>query len=132
MASIRIEVALGAPALRVWQRVRNVGAAERLFPGVITAARVEGDTRVVTFASGRVARELIVAIDEEARRVAYAEVGGHAKHHHASLQVLPAGAERARLLWIADLVPDALAPPLRRVMEAAACAAQDVFAGFGA
>jgi carbon monoxide dehydrogenase subunit G len=128
MASIRLEIPLAAPAARVWQMLRDVGAAHALFPGVLAASRLEGDSRVVTFANGMVVRELIVDVDDAARRVAYAVVEWQARHHHASMQVVADGEARARLVWIADLLPDSLAAPVRALMEQGARAAQGVFA----
>jgi hypothetical protein len=128
MASIRMEIPLEAPAERVWEKLRDVGAAHALFPGVLTASRLEGDARVVAFANGMVVRELIVDVDETARRVAYAVVEWQARHHHASMQVVPDGAARSRLVWITDLLPNELAGPVRALMEQGAKAAQGVFA----
>jgi carbon monoxide dehydrogenase subunit G len=132
MASIRLEIPLEAPVDRVWQQLRDVGAVHRLFPGVLTDARVDGDARIVAFANGMVVRELIVDVDDEARRVAYAVVEWQAKHHHASMQVVPDGETRSRLVWVADLLPHELADPVRALMEQGARAAQGVFAGAGA
>lgn len=128
MASIRLEIPLGAPAEQVWKRLREVGAAHRVFPGVLTDCRLDGDdARVVRFANGMVVRELIVDVDENARRVAYAVVEWHARHHHASMQVVPEGASGSRLVWIADLLPNELAAPVRALMEQGAKAVQGVF-----
>jgi len=52
-----------------------------------------------------VARELIVDIDDEARRLVWSVVGGRMTHHNASLQVFAHGAGRSRVVWIADLLP---------------------------
>jgi len=128
MASIRLEIPLDAPAERVWKRLREVGAAHRLFPGVLTDCRLDGDARVVTFANGMVVRELIVDVDEDARRVAYAVVEWQARHHHASIQVVPENASRSRLVWVTDLLPNELAAPVRALMEQGAKATQGVFA----
>jgi hypothetical protein len=47
--------------------------------------------RAVTFANGMRRRQLIVDIDDAARRLAYASVGGPSQqHHNASMQVTPA------------------------------------------
>jgi len=54
-----------------------------------------------------VARELIVDIDDEARRVVWSVVGGRMTHHKASLQVFADRAGRSRVVWIADLLPSA-------------------------
>ncbi|HJV96782.1 MAG TPA: SRPBCC family protein, partial [Albitalea sp.] len=77
-----------------------------------TDCRLEGDARVVTFANGVVARELIVDLDDAARRLAWAAVGGRLTHHNASVQVFAEGEARSRVVWIADLLPDAMAPAI--------------------
>jgi hypothetical protein len=100
-----------------------------LFPGVLTASRLEGDSRVVTFANGMDVKERIVDVDERARRVAYAVVEWQTTHHNASMQVLPDGETRSRLVWVTDLLPNELAPQVRGLMEQGAQAVQRVFAG---
>ena len=119
MASIRKEVRIDARPETVWEALRDVGALHtRLVPGFVTDTRLEGGARVVTFANGMVVRELIVTIDDGARRLAYAAVGGRSTHHNASFQVFAEGAERTRLVWIADLLPDEVAGPVGEMMEA--------------
>ena len=44
--------------------------------GRLPSERIDGDTRMLTFLSGGVVRELIVAIDDDARRLAYAVIEG--------------------------------------------------------
>ena len=119
MATIHTEIRLEARAEDVWAAIRDVGAVhERLAPGFVTDTRLEGGARVVTFANGMVVRELIVTLDDGARRLAYAAVGGRSTHHNASFQVFAEGAERTRLVWIADLLPDEVAGPVGEMMEA--------------
>jgi carbon monoxide dehydrogenase subunit G len=119
MASIRKEILLDQQPEEVWDVVRDVGAVhERFAAGFVVDTKLEGDARVVTFANGFVARELIVTIDDEARRLAYAAVGGRLAHHNASFQVLAEGKERTRLIWIADLLPNDLAPMIDGMMNA--------------
>ena len=97
MASIRREIVIDAPPETVWAAVRDVGAVhERLARGFVTDVRLGGDARIVTFANGLTVRELIVDIDDAARRVAYAVVGGQPTHHSASMQVFGEGEERSR------------------------------------
>jgi len=113
MASIRNEVALSANAAAVWDAVRDFGALPtRLVPGFVTECQLDGDARVVTFANGLVARELLVSCDDAHRRLAYAIVGGRAKHYNASVQVLDGDANKSTLVWIIDLLPDELAAPI--------------------
>ena len=92
---------------------------ERLVPGYVIETRLEGDTRTLTFANGAEVRELIVAVDDETRRLAYAVVGGRMAlaHHHASLQVIGEGAGRSRLVWITDVLPHDLAAEVAVRME---------------
>lgn len=60
---------------------------------------------------GHVVRELIVAVDDDERRLAYAVIEGSRpplRHHHASFQVLPEGTAHSRLVWITDILPSNL------------------------
>lgn len=130
MATIHRDIEIDAPARDVWDAVRDVGMPHRrLTPGVLTDAHLEGDARVVTFANGLVARELIVSIDDDRRRVAYAATGGRLTHHNASMQVFEAGTQRSRLVWITDLLPDAMAAPISELIELGAAAMQRTLRG---
>jgi len=118
MASIRREVSIGIPAEQFWEALKDVGALHtKLVPGFVTDCRLEDGARIVTFANGIVARELIVDIDDSARRLAWAAVGGRMTHHNASAQVFAEGPQRSRLVWIADLLPHELAPLVAAMME---------------
>jgi carbon monoxide dehydrogenase subunit G len=118
MASIQKEIAIAAPADRVWAAVRDVGAVhERLVPGVVTDTRLDGGARVVTFANGLVVRELIVTLDDQARRFVYAAVGGRATHHNSSIQVFDDGHGGTRLVWITDLLPDDVAAAVGALVD---------------
>jgi hypothetical protein len=88
-------------------------------PGYVIDTRLDGDTRILTFPSGGVVRELIVAIDDDVRRLAYAVIEGRMPlvHHHASFQVFAEGASRSQLIWITDVLPHALAAEIRPRVE---------------
>jgi carbon monoxide dehydrogenase subunit G len=110
MASIHKEILIDARAEDVWAAVRDVGAVhKRLAPGFVVDTRLEADARTVTFANGLVVRELIVDVDDRARRFAWAAVGGRLTHHNASMQVVADGEGGSRVVWIADLLPSELA-----------------------
>lgn len=118
MASIRKDIPINARPEAVWAALRDVGAIhERLARGFVVDTRLEGEARIVTFANGIVARELLVDIDDTARRLAYAAVGGRMTHHNASFQVFAEGEGRSRLVWIADLLPHDMAGPIGAMME---------------
>lgn len=117
MASIRREVHIDARPETAWAALRDVGALHtRLVPGFVTDTRLEDGARVVTFGNGMVARELIVDVDDEGRRVAWSVVGGMMTHHNASAQVFP-DAGGCRFVWIADLLPNDVAPAIAAMIE---------------
>jgi len=117
MASIRKEMTLRADPAKVWDAVRDVGAIHtRLAPDFVADVKLEGDARIVTFANGMVARELIVARDDDARRLVWSVVEGRMSHHNGSLQVFDT-ANGCRLVWIADLLPHELAQPVGGMMQ---------------
>ncbi len=119
MASVHREIVIERPVAAVWDALADVGALHtRLVPGFVTDCRLEPGARVVTFANGMVARELIVAVDPVARRVAWAVVGGRLTHHNASAQALVEGDGHCRVVWIADFLPDEFAASVTAMIEA--------------
>lgn len=122
MASIIRDIPVAAAPDAVWQSVRDVGNAHRLFSGVLTDCRLEGVERTVTFANGMVLRELILDVSEDHRRVAYAAIGGRTTHHNASLQVLPAPGGHSVVRWTTDFLPAELAPMIGGLVDAGASA----------
>ena len=118
MASIRREVSLEVAPEAVWSALRDVGALHtRLVTGFVTDCVLDADARVVTFANGMVARELIVDVDDSARRLVWSAVGGRLSHHNASAQVFAEGQHCSRVVWIADVLPHALAPAIAGMIE---------------
>ena len=133
MASIRREIHVDVRADDVWSAVRDVGEIHtRLAPGFVTATRLDGDARIVTFGNGMVVRELIVDLDDDARRLVWSAVGGRLSHHNASMQVFADGAERARVVWIADLLPSELGGYVAGLMEQGLQTAKQTLEGKGA
>jgi len=118
MSTIRKEVEIHASPERVWEALSDVGALHtRLAAGFVTDTRMEGDARVVTFANGMVVREEIVAVDDAARRVAWAIVGQQFHHYNGAAQVFD-HVDGARLVWTTDLLPDELAQNVDEMMTA--------------
>ncbi len=88
MASIHKEIAVDASADHVWSAIRELGSVHtRLARGFVLETRLDGDSRLVTFANGVTVRERIIDIDDSARRLAYSVVEWRATHYKASLQV---------------------------------------------
>ena len=118
MATINKEVEIHAPPEQVWDALSDVGALHsRLAAGFVVDTRLEGNARVVTFANGMVAREEIVAVDDVARRVAWAIIGQQFHHYNGAAQVFD-GADGTRFVWTTDLLPDELAPNVDAMMTA--------------
>ncbi|GGK63913.1 hypothetical protein Sme01_06160 [Sphaerisporangium melleum] len=121
MASIRHEIVIDSSPEHIWDVLRDVGAVhERLLPGRVTGTRLEGDQRLLTFPDGHVIRELIVAVDDDARRLAYSVVEGARpaiEYHHASFEVRSEGDRAGRLIWTTDVLPHALAAEIRIRIE---------------
>ena len=125
MATIRKEFPVEASAEQVWDAIRDVGeVARRVSPGFLTDSRMDGDARIVHFANGLTAREVIVSIDDQARRFAYGVAGTTLTHHNASFEVVPDGPARCRVVWLADLLPDDAGPRVAGMMEQGGAAMQ--------
>jgi carbon monoxide dehydrogenase subunit G len=123
MATIHREVHIQAHPEKVWSALRDVGALHtRLCPGFVIDTKMEGDdVRIVTFGSGRTARELIVSVDDERRRVAWAILGGGGAtliHYNGAAQVIPLPEGGCRFTWTSDLLPNEAAPTVQAMIEA--------------
>ena len=84
MASIHKDIPLAASADDVWDAVRDFGALHtRLVPGFVLDTKLEGEARIVSFANGTVARELLVDCDDARRRLVYAVISERLTQHSA-------------------------------------------------
>jgi hypothetical protein len=104
----------------VWDAVRDFGAPHtRLVRGFVTGVEMDGEDRIVTFASGAVQREPLVSVDDDQRRLVYSAVDSPlgATHYNAAVQVTSDGGSTARLVWLVDFLPDAISPNLEAAME---------------
>ena len=125
MASIHKDISVNAPVNEVWDAVRDFGAVHtRLAPGFVLDTKLEEGLRIVTFANGTVARELFVDCDEERRRLVYAVVSERLKQHSASIQIVADGDTSCRMIWIADVLPNDIAPYISSQMDLGAAAMQ--------
>jgi carbon monoxide dehydrogenase subunit G len=116
MASVHKEILIEALPEHVWAAIRDYGAVRRLVPALVDC-RLEGNTRIVTFPDGRVAREILVDINDARRRLVYAEPGGRFITRSASMQVFDHAENGSRLVWINDVLPDEFAEMIARNMD---------------
>jgi hypothetical protein len=130
MASIHKDILIDAPAPAVWDAVRDFGALHtRLAPGFVLDTRLDGEARIVTFANGTIARELLVDCDEARQRLAYAVVSERLTQHSASIEIIADGDGRCRMIWLTDVLPHEIAPYISAQMDLGALAVQAAFAG---
>jgi carbon monoxide dehydrogenase subunit G len=118
MASVYKEARIRARPEDVWDALRDWGAVhERLVPGFVTDARVDGADRLVTFFNGITVLEHFVDLDDERRRLVWSAVGGVLTHHNACAQVFDDGDGDTHFVWIADLLPHEAADTVDQMME---------------
>jgi hypothetical protein len=125
MASIHKDILIDANPNDVWDAVRDFHAVhQRLVPGFVLDSKADGDARIVSFANGTSARELLVDSDDKRKRLVYAVISERIKQHSASVQVIADGDNRSRLLWTVDVLPHEIAPYIDAQMDQAALAMQ--------
>jgi Polyketide cyclase / dehydrase and lipid transport len=118
MATIRKEIQIERSKEFVWDAIRDVGAIhQRLVPGFVVDCKLEGDSRIVTFANGMVVRELIVDVDDKSCRHSWSARSEPLTHHNASIQVFAEGNDKCRVVWIADLMPNEVAGPIGEMIQ---------------
>jgi fructose-1,6-bisphosphatase/sedoheptulose 1,7-bisphosphatase-like protein len=109
----------------VWDAVRDFGALHtRLVPGFVLDTKLEGEARIVTFANGTVARELLIDCDDARRRLAYAIISERMRHYGASVEVVADGDTNSRVIWTVDVLPHEIAPYIGGQMDQGVIAMQ--------
>ena len=120
MATIRKEIVIGTAPETVWAALRDWSQPHRvLVPGYVTDTRLDGPDRIVTFATGTVAREVLIDLDHGRRRLAWTMTDGPYQHHNAAAQVFALDDESCRFVWTLDLLPDSLAERTESLMTQA-------------
>jgi len=118
MATIWKEIQIGRSKEFVWDAIRDVGAIhKRLVPGFVVDCKLDGDSRIVTFANGMVVRELIVDVDDKTCRHSWSARAESLTHHNASVQVSSVGDGKCRVVWIADLMPNEVAGAIGEMIQ---------------
>lgn len=119
MATIRKEVEINTSPARAWDALRDVGALHiKLCPHFVVDTKLGDGERIVTFANGTTARELIIDVDEQQKRVAWSIVDNpRLTHHNGVAQIFDAGNGRTRFVWTADVLPHAAADTMGGAME---------------
>jgi hypothetical protein len=120
MASIRRELELSVPADGVWDALADFGAVHRrVAPGFLKDAKLEGESRVVSFASGVVFREHLVDLDHERRRLVYASAEPPFLTYQGTVEIEPAGVDSCRLSWTVDMLSNEVSGQVAQQMDIA-------------
>lgn len=122
MASVYREIVVEVPASRAWTALQDMGRADRLFAGVLVACSLADGVRTVEFANGMVAKERVITVDHERRRVVYSAMNEAFVHHSAAMQVVAEGDSRCRFVWTSDVLPEQTADRITPLIDAG-CAA---------
>jgi carbon monoxide dehydrogenase subunit G len=118
MPSIAKERKIDADPQEVWSALRDWGALhERLVPGFAVDTSLDGEDRIVTFFNGAVARERLIDLNDDDRRLAWSIVDGPYTHHNGVAQVFANEDGTTRFVWTADLLPREMAQITSEMME---------------
>ncbi|MEM7762362.1 MAG: SRPBCC family protein [Cyanobacteria bacterium P01_A01_bin.40] len=119
MASIYKQFQINAPSDRVWSKMSDLGEVHGLL-GMLTDAKINGDTRICKTQSGNSLKELIISVDSEHKRMVYAitESPFNFEFHVASWQAIPDG-DSIIFEWYTDLKPDNLAETIEIIIDGA-------------
>jgi hypothetical protein len=104
----RREIAIDAPASRVWSIVGRAELLHLWFPG-IDSCEVDGDQRTIVLSSGIPMVETILANDPDQRRFQYTVAGGIFQEHLGTIDVIELGPERCLVTYASDARPAAMA-----------------------
>lgn len=117
MATIHREIPIDTTVEKAWDKLSDVGGVAPML-SILSDANVEGDKRVCGLAGGGQLDELILSVDPELRRVAYAIVDSPfgLEFHAASMRVVADG-DAATFVWTTDLKPDEAAEQISVLIE---------------
>jgi uncharacterized protein YndB with AHSA1/START domain len=108
MATVRREVRIARDADAVWALVGDPAALPAWFPGIVDA-KVDGDARVITTASGLPMPEKIVTVDPLLRRFQYRLESPIVRQHLATIDVFDLGDGTSLVAYGTDAEPNTLA-----------------------
>ena len=108
MASVRREIRINCSADEVWAVVGNPTLIHYWFPGM-TNAVVDGNSRVITTATGITLPEVIVTNDSVARRFQYRIDSPIMQEHLGTIDVFDLHDGTSLVAYSTDAVPDPMA-----------------------
>lgn len=128
MTTLRQDIDLDIDPDAAWDALKDFGALhERLVTGFVTACESDGRERVITFVNGLTVREVLVGVDDDHRRLAYAIVDGFT-HYQGTARIVPTDGG-CRFVWYVDLLPDERAGDIEKMMVLGAAAIRRTLTG---
>ncbi|MEO6712802.1 MAG: SRPBCC family protein [Mycobacteriales bacterium] len=128
MATIVREFRLDRPVDVVWKDFADVGRINKLidYLGEVT---LDGNVRSCSIGDSGELEELIVSVDQERKRIAYAITRSpfNFQFHSASMQIVPDG-DVACCVWTTDVLPDSLVGAVTEPIDAAVDSIKSHFA----
>ena len=119
MAYFRQQIDIARPEALVWDALRDVGALHtRLVQGFVLECEFDGQVRKIKFANGVSAVERIIDVSESDRRVSWTATSERLDHHNASAQIFAKDLGSCTVVWIVDLLPDAMGPGVAAMVSA--------------
>ena len=131
MATVKKVIRIDTDPAAAWDAVRDWTALHtRLVRGFVIDTKEDGADRIVTFFNGIVARERLIAVDDDNRRLVWSVVDGPYTHHNGAAQVFADG-DGTRFEWTADFLPDEVAERIDAMMERGVHAAKETLESDG-
>lgn len=118
MATVRSEFDIQAPIESVWSAVCDSSRLTELFHGILTDVQAGADERIVTFADGNRVREVIITVDDTAKRFVYSARGGRTTHHNAVYELQATSGATTHVTWTIDFLPEELKPLIASLVQA--------------
>lgn len=117
MATVHREIPIDTTIDAAWEKLADLGSVHRML-SLLDDASLDGDKRICGLAGGGELDELILSVDDERHRVAYAIVGSPLDlEFHAASMSLVSDSESTRFVWTTDLKPDAAADQINGLID---------------
>lgn len=108
MGTVRRQIEINRTADEVWALVGDPTTIHQWFPGIV-ACTVDGDSRIITTASGLPIPETIITIDAIQRRFQYRVTAGFVQQHLGTIDVLELDDGHSLVAYSTDAEPEVVA-----------------------
>ena len=118
MTTVYREIPIESSVEAAWGKLSDLEGVRQMF-SFLTDVAVDGDKRVCEMEGGGRLDELILSVDSDLRRVAYAILDSpFGLEFHAASMSLVADGDKAKFVWTTDLKPDEAADQIAGLIDA--------------